>query len=103
MAFVKVGNVSELAPNSAMEVTVEGNPYAICNADGKVYAMWGVCPHQGGPLGEGVVNDGRVMCPWHAWEFDCRSGENDFDPVVKVATFPAKVEGGDILIDIPSA
>ncbi len=40
-----------------------------------------------------------MICPWHEWAYDCRTGENDFDPTVKLDRFPVKAEGDDILID----
>jgi nitrite reductase (NADH) small subunit len=89
-----------LPPGSVMEVTIGKNVYAICNAGGRIFAVSGVCPHAGGPLGHGALHDHMLVCPWHAWEYDCRSGENDFDPSICLETFTTKVEGDDILIDI---
>jgi nitrite reductase/ring-hydroxylating ferredoxin subunit len=101
MTFVKVGSVSALPPGSVMEVEAGGNPYAICNVDGELHALDGVCPHAGGPLGHGALHGNTLVCPWHAWEYDCRTGVNDFNEDVKVATFPVKAENGDILIGLP--
>jgi nitrite reductase (NADH) small subunit len=101
MAFVKVGSVSRLAPGSVMEASVGADYYAICNVDGRIHALAGSCPHRGGPLGQGAVNGSNLTCPWHAWEFDCRTGANDYNPTVIVATFAVQVLGDDILIDIP--
>jgi nitrite reductase/ring-hydroxylating ferredoxin subunit len=42
-----------------------------------------------------------VVCPYHLWEFDCLTGEYDYDSTKRVATFEVKVEGGDILIEVP--
>jgi nitrite reductase/ring-hydroxylating ferredoxin subunit len=100
MAFVKVAKLSELEASPLLEVMVDGNPYAICLAQGKVFAINGTCPHQGGPLGQGVLTGTKVMCPWHAWEFDCRTGENEYEPDDSVQTYPVQVVGGDILIDV---
>ena len=101
MAFVKVATVADLAPDSLKEVTVGGNCYALCNAGGEIYAISGVCLHRGGPLGQGALQGTHVVCPWHGWEWDCRTGANDYDPDQKVATYPVQIEGADILIDIP--
>ena len=83
-----------------MEAELNGNTYAVCNADGELHALDGVCPHAGGPLGQGALHGTTLVCPWHAWEYECRTGLNDFDPDVKVARFPVKEESGDILIDV---
>jgi nitrite reductase (NADH) small subunit len=101
MAFLKVASAADLPPGSLREVIVGENCYALCNVEGQVYAMAGLCLHRGGPLGEGALHGTNVVCPWHAWEWDCRTGANDFDPSKKVATYPVKIEGEDILIEIP--
>ena len=101
MAFVKVASVSQLAPGSVLEATVGQNQYAICNVEGSIHALSGTCPHSGGPLGQGAVNGASLTCPWHAWEFDCRTGAHDYNPAVRVATFPVRIVGDEILVDIP--
>ena len=101
MALVKIGLVSQLPPGSVMEAEVDGNTYAVCNVDGSLHALDGICLHAGGPLGQGALHGVMLVCPWHGWEYDCRTGVNDFDQDVKVATFPVKVDGADILIDLP--
>ena len=68
---------------------------------GLLSQLTGTCPHHGGPLGQGAVNGSSLTCPWHAWEFDCRTGEHDYNPAVRVATYPVQVIGDEILIDIP--
>ncbi len=101
MPQVKVGSLAKLPPGSVMEVQVSGHPYAVCNAGGTVYALDGTCPHAGGPLGHGALHDCMLVCPWHAWEYDCRTGQNDFDAELKVDTYPVRLDGGDIYIDVP--
>jgi len=101
MPFVKVAALSALPPGSVTEVLVAGHPYALCNVDGVVRALNGVCIHRGGPLGQGQIHEGCVVCPFHLWEFDCSTGEYDFDPSKRVATYAVKVEGDDIWIEAP--
>ncbi len=101
MPFVKVAQLSALPPDSVTEVMLEGQPYAICNVSGTVRALSGICIHRGGPLGQGQIHDGRVVCPYHLWEFDCETGEYDYDPTKTVPTFQVKVEGDDVLLQLP--
>jgi nitrite reductase/ring-hydroxylating ferredoxin subunit len=101
MAFVRVGALSRLTAGSVTEAPIGEERYAICNVDGRIHALAGPCPHRGGPLGQGAVNGGNLTCPWHAWEFACSTGANDYNPEVKVSTFPVQSSGDDILIDIP--
>jgi nitrite reductase (NADH) small subunit len=84
-----------------MEAEAGGNVYAVCNVGGELHALDGVCPHSSGPLGHGALHGHTLVCPWHAWEYDCRTGANDMDEDLKLAKFPVKVEGDDILIDVP--
>ncbi len=101
MPFLKVGRLSQLPPDSVMEVMVDGRPYAVCNDGGTIRALGGVCIHQGGPLGQGQMHDGWVVCPYHLWEFDCATGEYDLDPTKRAPTFETKVEDGDIYLQVP--
>ena len=101
MPFVKVASLSDLPADSVIEVSVGDNFYAVCNDHGTVRALSGICAHQGGPLGQGQYAEGRVICPWHAWEFDCRTGENCDDPDTRVATYEVRIEGNDVLLQVP--
>ncbi len=101
MPAVKAGFLSQLPPDSVVEIQIEGKSIALCNAAGTIHALDGTCPHAGGPLGQGAVHEHMIVCPWHAWEYDCRTGENDYDPTVRVETYPVRLEGDDILIELP--
>ncbi len=103
MALVRAGSLAKLPPGSVMEVHISDRDYAVCNSAGVVRALQGICPHAGGPLGQGALHDGFLVCPWHAWEFNCLTGENDFDPGIAVSIFPVQIDGDDILIDIPAS
>jgi nitrite reductase/ring-hydroxylating ferredoxin subunit len=67
---------------------------------GKVYALDNTCLHQGGPLGEGLLEGEVVTCPWHFWEFNVRTGEKVGDPSLRVATYPVQVEGDAIKVAV---
>jgi nitrite reductase/ring-hydroxylating ferredoxin subunit len=101
MPFVKVGSLSALPAGAVMEAQVGDGTYAVCNAAGEVHALDGICPHAGGPLGQGALHGTTLVCPWHAWEYDCRSGANEMDEGLQVAKLPVKIQGDDILIDVP--
>lgn len=102
MPLVNVASTSDIPLNSVIEVLVGNEPIAICNIEGTFHAMSGTCPHQGGPLGQGMVNGNSVTCPWHAWDFDCRTGENDFDSRQRVDIYPVHVETGQISVELPT-
>lgn len=52
----------------------EGRAYAVFTIDGQVVVTDGTCPHKGGPIAEGVLRDGAVVCPWHWYAFDLATG-----------------------------
>lgn len=82
-----------------MQALVGDGTYAVCNAGGEIHALDGICPHAGGPLGQGALHGTTLVCPWHAWEFDCRANETE-DGLLP-AKFPVKIEGDDIFVDVP--
>ncbi len=100
MAFVKVGKLSDVQPGWVLEANVEGHPYAVFTEEGDLYCLDGECPCTGGPLGQGAVRDGLLVCPWHGWRYDCRTGLCAYDDSVKIGRFPVKAEGDDVLIDV---
>jgi nitrite reductase/ring-hydroxylating ferredoxin subunit len=66
----------------------------------RVHAYLNVCPHRGGPVGEGPIVDGIVMCPWHGWKFDVATGELRNNPQVRLHEVPVRIEGGDVVIEL---
>src|ERR1022692_3380052 len=101
MSLVRVASLSQLPADSVTEVTVGNDTYALCNVGGRVTALGGTCLHRGGPLGQGALHGNHVVCPWHAWEWDCQTGANDSDPSQKVPTYAVDVEGNAILREGP--
>jgi len=98
--FVKVAQISDIPAGQGKCVEVEGKRIALFNVEGSFYALDDVCPHQGGPLGEGELMGNVVTCPWHGWEYDVTTGYNMFDTDVKQDQFEVKVEGNDILVAV---
>ena len=101
MPKLKVGPLSKLPAGAVGEVQTNDATYALCNVDGELYCLDGTCPHIGGPLGQGTLQGHLLVCPWHGWEFDCRTGALDGDQAERVFTYPVIIENGEILIDLP--
>ena len=101
MAFVRVGALKLLPQGSAVQVEIGDGALAVCNVDGILHAIDGICPHSGGPLGHGALDGPILTCPYHAWEFDCRTGASEVDEYLKLATYSVKVEDGEILVELP--
>ena len=98
--FVKVASLANLKPGGAMTVEVAGKTLALYNVAGKVYATDNTCLHQGGPLGEGILEGEIISCPWHMWEYNVCTGEKVGSPSLKVATYPVEIEGTDIKVGV---
>jgi len=98
--WVKVAGAEQLKPGTAMKVDVNGQELALYNVDGKFFATSNICPHQGGPLAEGMMEGCTVVCPWHAWVFDVSNGQSPVNPRAKIPCFQVKVEGKDVLVSV---
>jgi 3-phenylpropionate/trans-cinnamate dioxygenase ferredoxin component len=94
----KVAEAAEMADGQARVVEVDGRSIAVFNVGGKFYAIDNLCPHRGGPLGEGDVEGTIVVCPWHAWRWDVTTGSNANNPAVRVACYPVTVEQGGVFV-----
>ncbi len=101
MAFVKIGPLRSLPAGSAMQFERGDQAVAVCNVAGELHAMDGICPHSGGPLGHGALDGYLLTCPFHGWEFDCRTGQSDVDEYLQQVIYPVRVENGDIYVDLP--
>ncbi len=111
MPSVVVGETTELPPGTRRIVEVAGRSIGVFNVGGEYLAIRNRCPHQGGPLCEGVTvgaitsdqpgeyryeRPGEIIrCPWHAWEFDLRTGASWFDPArQRVRAYEVEVRRG---------
>ena len=103
MAFQRLGSLGEVAPGSVVEMMVGDRPLAVCRVNGEIHVIEGTCPHVGGPLGHGALHGTTVVCPWHAWEYDIRTGQSWFDPAhVRVRQYEVAVEmGGAVAAEAP--
>ena len=100
MAWVRVANEGDLPPGGCGEFVAGGRIVALFNVDGRFHALDGICPHQGGPLGKGELIGSIVTCPWHGFQFDVTSGQHQTSKTLVHPTFPVKVEGGEVFVDI---
>ena len=80
-----------------------GRIVALFNVAGQFYALDGICPHQGGPLGKGVLRGCIITCPWHGWQFDVSTGTHQASRLLQHPAFVVKVEAGEVLADLPDA
>jgi nitrite reductase/ring-hydroxylating ferredoxin subunit len=100
MTWVSLGPVGELHFADGATVKVGERELAVFRlADG--YAVFeNSCPHAGGPLAEGYVDDGRVTCPWHAWSFDLRTGVCTTMPGKSATRHASRLVDGRLEVDL---
>jgi nitrite reductase (NADH) small subunit len=99
--FIKLTTQSEL-PEEGEAKEFRGGDKMICvaNVNGAISAMDNVCLHRGGPLGQGTIEGNKLVCPWHGWQWDPKTGEAVQNPSAKVAVYPLRIENGDVLVEI---
>lgn len=87
------------AAGEAKEVDVQGVAVCLANVDGALAAVDNVCPHRAGPLAEGWIEDGKIVCPWHAWGFDLKTGVCK-EERSQVKVYPLQEEESELLIEL---
>ena len=101
MAFVNLCPLNQLPATGEMrEIATAGKVLCLANDGGRYAAVDNACPHRGGPLAEGTLEQGSVLCPWHAWAFDLQTGYADHDRSSKVAVYPVRIEGEYLQADL---
>ncbi len=98
---VRAASIDELPPGGCLEVTIQDHVVALFNVEGRVYAMDGVCPHAGGPLGKGDLQGDVITCPWHGWQFDVTTGAHCLSPTIQHPCYPVQLEGDEIFVELP--
>jgi nitrite reductase/ring-hydroxylating ferredoxin subunit len=98
--WYKVAEPGDLAPDRVMTVTAGTHQICLVNYKNKISALDNHCPHQGGPLGEGQIENGWVICPWHAYEYHPETGKapKGFKDCVK--SYPVEVRDDGIYVAI---
>ena len=82
-------------------VTVDGRTLAMARCGGSLSALENRCPHQGGPLGEGSIENGWLRCPWHGYDYDPRTGRPPEGFSDGVASFEVKERPGEVYVRLP--
>ncbi len=100
--WVKVANTNDIPQGQGAAFDVEGQTVAVFNVNGSYYAIDDTCPHSGGPLSEGDVDENKnVTCPWHEAQFSLENGDVLCPPAFEgVSTYPVTVEGDEIKIEV---
>ena len=109
-----VGSLADLERDGHVVSRVEGREVGVVAVGGEFRGVRNRCPHHGGPLCLGTVEQrvtgqpgaydvtGTLVlrCPWHGWEFDPVTGACLDDPALRVAVYPVKVDGDRVFVDL---
>lgn len=99
--WVRLCGVNEApSPGEVTEVEANGVTLCLANIGGELRAMENLCPHREGPLGQGWVEGESVVCPWHAWAFDTRTGVAEEPEQAQVKVFPVSQRDDAVLADL---
>ena len=98
--FVTVARADEVPPGTVARVQAGEREIALVHCDDGFFAMQNECLHLKGPLGEGHLEGCVLTCPWHGWQYDVHTGENEFDRAIKLETYEVKVEDGEVRVRV---
>ena len=99
--WVKVAQIGEVAPGQKKPIDLDGIAVLLFNVGGQYYAIEDVCTHDGAPLAGGRFSGNSIACPRHGARFDVCTGRALTMPAVEpVETYPVKIEGNDILVEV---
>jgi nitrite reductase (NADH) small subunit len=96
--WISVATAADCPRGTSIERVADGRMVAIANVDGVFHAIDGLCPHQGGPLGTGMLCGATLTCPWHGWQFDVVTGRHTVSSSVRQTVHEVKEEGGRLFV-----
>ena len=101
MGWVRVCRLEDIPQLGARVVHREAGDIAVFRtAEDGAFALLDRCPHKGGPLSQGIVHGNKVACPLHGWNIRLEDGCAVAPDEGCVATFPVRVEGGEVFLQI---
>jgi nitrite reductase (NADH) small subunit len=104
--WVRVTRCESVPLREGRAVTLGGREIAIFNLGDRFLATDNHCPHEGGPLCDGIVTGSSVVCPLHSWKVRLDSGNVERPAAAGnncIATYPTRVEDGIVWLELPSA
>jgi nitrite reductase (NADH) small subunit len=94
----RVCRAEEIHEGGSRTVEAFGRTIAVFRDHGRLCAIDDQCPHRGGPLNLGDLENGAVICPLHGWAFDLQSGAMRGNPRIVVPTYDVCEEGGEVWV-----
>jgi nitrite reductase/ring-hydroxylating ferredoxin subunit len=124
MREVNIGPASEFADPGRKVVAFENFEVGVFKLGGEFYAYLNLCPHMGGPACQGKIiakvdeiiaadrtskgmafskTQTNVVCPWHGYEFDIRTGRHAGNSRMRLRPMKVTVSGGEVIVTVPDA
>ncbi|HEV2419709.1 MAG TPA: nitrite reductase small subunit NirD [Terriglobia bacterium] len=104
MKWIRVAHVHDIPLREGRAVEVLGREIALFNLGDRFVAVENRCPHRGGPLSDGIVSGGMVVCPLHSWKVCLSTGAvNKPQAEACVETYPTRIEDGVVLVQVDPA
>lgn len=97
-SFRKVAAIDDLPLNGGLKVVIGEDEIALFNLGGEFFAINDCCPHRGASLSEGFLDQDKVLCPLHCFDFNLKTGESQIASHLRVEAYPTKVEDGCVFI-----
>ncbi len=100
--YYQVAELDSLPDGERLFFEVDGEPIALMNISGEIFAISDVCTHDDGPLGDGELEGCDIICPRHGARFNIRTGEALSLPAVEnTKVYPVRIIDNQIEIGIP--
>jgi nitrite reductase/ring-hydroxylating ferredoxin subunit len=109
--WVEVARARDLPPGAVRGYTVAARRIVLVHWEGKICALDARCPHDGGPLDEGEIYLGALVCPWHNFRYHPCTGENVYPAnvypddmpqlagqVIAAKTYPVRIARNRIFV-----
>ncbi len=97
----KLLDVDELDEGRVKTVSIGVRSFAVTRFEGRYGCLDNACPHQGGPLGEGSIEDGWLRCPWHGYDYSPVDGEPPEGFSDAPACFATEVRADGVWVALP--
>ena len=102
MTWHHIASIDEVPAGSRKLTDLEGRSLAVIHNDAGLWCIDSKCPHTGGPLGEGAIQDDEIICPLHKWHFRLDDGtcqrRGGCDPA---GVYQLKLEGTELMVELP--
>lgn len=101
MPFIRAVEVAAVTPGSSAPVFLDDRWVVVCNDAGRFHACDHDCPHAGGALSSGPVEDGKIICPVHHWPWDLTTGKTAEEwGHMRLRCYAVEVRDGGVYVDV---